>query len=570
MGDKPASKTSKGAYGFDPVGLERAAKAAKELDSSPNSKLAFELALKQEETKSVEAQAQIKQLDMQRIRYEQEQKRLTMEKELEISKQKSLMDHELARERYREQLAEHAAKQEEIRRREEESVAKQEQMKRQTIQYEQQLRREADQARMIAKERAKAERLIATKDLRHEDIKLKEEERRRTLREIWSVNLEAIGSGLRSYLSDFRNIAFLAGGLTLTFFGFQFAKAAGRVTTSWVEARMGKPSLIRETTRKTSAKQWLMLPAHKLYSHTLVKGRFLPTTNKQREKDILEGIFINEDLEHNLRTVSHSIINRKKHYAPFRNLLLYGPPGTGKTMFARSLAEHSGMDYAIFTGGDIGPLGKEGTTELHKLFDWASTSKKGVLLFMDEADAFLRKRTTEKISEDMRNALNALLFRTGTASHNFMLVLASNAPEQLDRAIHDRIDEMVFFDKPGYKQRLQMIYHYIVKYCTPSSTLRQRIKQYVDYPASMLFKKTEIGMQGVEEELLDEVARKTEGFSGREIYKLVIAWHNAAFNQEQAILTPEIIHSVLESHLKQHEQRKAWENRGADAPAEFL
>jgi ATPase family AAA domain-containing protein 3A/B len=105
MGDKSATKTSKGAYGFDPVGLERAAKAAKELDSSPNSKLAFELALKQEETKSVEAQAQIKQLDMQRIRFEQEQKRLTMEKELEISKQKSLMDHELARERYREQLA---------------------------------------------------------------------------------------------------------------------------------------------------------------------------------------------------------------------------------------------------------------------------------------------------------------------------------------------------------------------------------------------------------------------------------------------------------------------------------
>lgn len=114
------------------------------------------------------------------------------------------------------------------------------------------------------------------------------------------------------------------------------------------------------------------------------------------------------------------------HYAPFRNLLLYGPPGTGKTMFARSLAEQSGMDYAIFTGGDIGPLGKEGVTELHKIFDWANTSRKGVLLFMDESDAFLRKRSNEKISEDMRNALNALLFRTGTPSHKFMMVLASN------------------------------------------------------------------------------------------------------------------------------------------------
>jgi len=41
-----ASKKSAGAFGFDPSGLERAAKAAKDIDSSPNAKLAFELAVK--------------------------------------------------------------------------------------------------------------------------------------------------------------------------------------------------------------------------------------------------------------------------------------------------------------------------------------------------------------------------------------------------------------------------------------------------------------------------------------------------------------------------------------------
>ena len=40
-------------------------------------------------------------------------------------------------------------------------------------------------------------------------------------------------------------------------------------------------------------------------------------------------------------------------------------------------------------GGDVGPLGRDAVTELHKLFDWASTSRRGVLLFIDEADAFL-------------------------------------------------------------------------------------------------------------------------------------------------------------------------------------
>ena len=46
------------------------------------------------------------------------------------------------------------------------------------------------------------------------------------------------------------------------------------------------------------------------------------------------------------------------------------------------------------TGGDIAPMGREGVTAMHKVFDWASSSQKGVLLFVDEADAFLRKRST--------------------------------------------------------------------------------------------------------------------------------------------------------------------------------
>ena len=47
------------------------------------------------------------------------------------------------------------------------------------------------------------------------------------------------------------------------------------------------------------------------------------------------------------------------------------------TPLSQSLARHSGMDYAIMTGGDVVPLGKEGVTAMHKVFDWANTSKKG-------------------------------------------------------------------------------------------------------------------------------------------------------------------------------------------------
>ena len=64
-------------------------------------------------------------------------------------------------------------------------------------------------------------------------------------------------------------------------------------------------------------------------------------------------------------------------------------------------------------------------TELHKVFDWAETSKKGTILFIDEADAFLRKgREGESMSEDLRNALSAFLYRTGNSCMSLHCIVA--------------------------------------------------------------------------------------------------------------------------------------------------
>jgi ATPase family AAA domain-containing protein 3A/B len=60
MSNAGASKETKGMYGFDPSGLERAAAAAKYLDNSQNSKNAFELATKKEETLQLETKKAIK------------------------------------------------------------------------------------------------------------------------------------------------------------------------------------------------------------------------------------------------------------------------------------------------------------------------------------------------------------------------------------------------------------------------------------------------------------------------------------------------------------------------------
>jgi ATPase family AAA domain-containing protein 3A/B len=52
-----------------------------------------------------------------------------------------------------------------------------------------------------------------------------------------------------------------------------------------------------------------------------------------------------------------------------------------------------------------------------------------MVLFIDEADAFLRTRKGENISEFMRHTINSFLYRTGTPSEKVIIVLATNNPD---------------------------------------------------------------------------------------------------------------------------------------------
>ncbi|VDI55172.1 ATPase family AAA domain-containing protein 3A/B [Mytilus galloprovincialis] len=201
------------------------------------------------------------------------------------------------------------------------------------------------------------------------------------------------------------------------------------------------------------------------------------------------------------------------------------------------------MDYAIMTGGDVAPMGKEGVTAMHKVFDWANTSRNGVLLFVDEADAFLRKRSKEMISEDLRATLNAFLYRTGEQSNKFMLVLASNQPEQFDWAINDRLDEMVEFDVPTLEERERLVRQYFDMFVLkPAAEGKRRLKvAEFDYSAKCA-----------------EIAAIAEGLSGREISKLGVAWQAAAYASDDGILTEKMIDERVQDTIKQHAKKVTW------------
>uniref|UniRef100_A0A4W6BXF5 ATPase family AAA domain containing 3A n=1 Tax=Lates calcarifer TaxID=8187 RepID=A0A4W6BXF5_LATCA len=531
--DKPGDKWSN----FDPTGLERAAKAARELDKSRHAKEALDMAHMQEQTLQLEHQSKMKeyeaaleQLKGEQIQLQGEERRKTLAEETKQNQARAQYQDKLARQRYDDQLRQQQFLNEDNLRKQEESVMKQEAMRKATIEHEMELRHKNDLLRVEAEAKARAQVERENADLIREQIRLKAAEHRQTVLESIRTAGAVFGEGFRAFVSDWDKLTATVAGLTLLAAGVYSARNATAVAGRYIEARLGKPSLVRETSRLTVAEA---------VKHPIKTAKCL----RSRPEDALEGVVLSPALEERVRDIAIATCNTKQNKGLYRNILMYGPPGTGKTLFAKKLALHSGMDYAIMTGGDVAPMGRDGVTAMHKVFDWASTSRRGLLLFVDEADAFLRKRATEKISEDLRATLNAFLYRTGEQSNKFMLVLASNQPEQFDWAINDRIDEIVNFALPGLEERERLVRLYFDKFVLgPATTGRQRLKlAQFDYGQKC-----------------SDIAKQAEGMSGREISKLGVAWQAAAYSSEDGVLTEAMLDSRVDDAIKQHAQKMNW------------
>ncbi|XP_059185308.1 ATPase family AAA domain containing 3 [Centropristis striata] len=544
-GDKPKDKWSN----FDPTGLERAAQAAKELDKSRHAKEALDLARMQEQSTQMEHQSKMKeyeaaveQLKGDQIRVQGEERRKTLNEETKQHQARAQYQDKLARQRYEDQLRQQQALNEDNLRKQEESVQKQEAMRKATIEHEMELRHKNELLRIEAETKARARVERENADIIREQIRLKAAEHRQTVLESIKTAGAVFGEGFRAFVSDWDKVTATVAGLTLLAVGVYSARNATGVAGRYIEARLGKPSLVRETSRFTVGEA---------IKHPVKTVKRL----KSKPQDALEGVVLSPTLEERVRDIAIATRNTRQNHGLYRNILMYGPPGTGKTLFAKKLAMHSGMDYAIMTGGDVAPMGRDGVTAMHKVFDWAGTSRRGLLLFVDEADAFLRKRSTEKISEDLRATLNAFLYRTGEQSNKFMLVLASNQPEQFDWAINDRIDEIVNFALPGPDERERLVRLYFDKYVLePATGGRQRMKlAQFDY--------------GIK---CSEIAKRTEGMSGREISKLGVAWQAAAYSSEDGVLTEAMIDARVDDAVKQHLQKMDWLHGDEEAQAKTL
>ncbi|KAK3413921.1 hypothetical protein EUGRSUZ_I02432 [Eucalyptus grandis] len=563
---KPEPPEEPRGAGFDPEALERGAKALREINSSPHAKQVFEVMRKQEQNRLAEVAAEKvhyeliqAQTDIDRQRKLAEEQRNLVQQQAQAKAQMLRYEDELARKR---KQTDHEAQRRhnaELVQMQEESSVRKEQQKRAT---EEQIQA---QQRQTEKERAEIERetirvkAMAEAEGRAHEAKLTEDHNRRMLieringeREKWLAAINTLFShiegGFRILLNDRNTLVMTVGGATALAAGIYTTREGARVTWGYINRILGQPSLIRESS--ISKFPWSGLVSrggNKLmnYSTAAAAGSTVLSENKSG----LGNIVLHPSLQKRIEQLARATANTKAHEAPFRNMLFYGPPGTGKTMVAREIARKSGLDYAMMTGGDVAPLGPQAVTKIHQIFDWAKKSKKGLLLFIDEADAFLCERNSRYMSEAQRSALNALLFRTGDQSRDIVLVLATNRPGDLDKAVTDRIDEVIEFPLPGEEERFRLLKLYLRKYlCGEGDETSQW---------GSLFKKQpqKITIEDISDDVLQEAARKMEGFSGREIAKLMASVQAAVYGRPDCVLDADLFKEIVEYKVGEHQQR---------------
>ncbi|KAH8062224.1 hypothetical protein JL722_3137 [Aureococcus anophagefferens] len=409
-----------------------------------------------------------------------------------------------------------------------------EKIRKETAELEQELRRESDAAYLAARSKADARSERDLQDLRLEGIKERAKVARDTTLEAVKATFSSLGAGATALLGDEKRLAALA--------------AVGTAAAG------GKPALVRETSRGFAVASSAFGGGRAGNLASRLSGLGRPALEKGA---LMAGAHFEAKLEARLLQIAESAAMTRKRGAVFRHCLFYGPPGTGKTLFAKKLAANAGMDYAVASGGDVAPLGRDAVTEMHKLFDWAKTSPRGLLLLIDEADAFVRKRS-KFMSEDARNALNAFLYRTGSPNADVMVVFATNAPELFDRAIHDRVDETVFFDLPGEAERLKILKEAVeamVAEKPPASWWRPP-------PATVKLD------EAIDDAAIRDAAARTEGLSAREVAKLALAWQANALASEGARLTRDLFEETIESQKAQTMLKREWKalERGKKRP----
>ncbi|CAM9661004.1 unnamed protein product [Chrysoparadoxa australica] len=399
---------------------------------------------------------------------------------------------------------------------------------------ERERKREASTAAIAATTAA----LRANEDLELTRIRVRGEEERLKMRELVVATFELIGQGWQKLVGDpelLRRLSFgllaLVGGLVLS---WQLLAIAKQQLERWLL----RPPLLRSVSRpKYNYLSWLIagfVPVGARRQWERWTGT--PKVTEQQ----LSGVVLHAALRGKLCKLVTGIASAHKRGAPLRHFLLHGPPGTGKSLLAERIAHLCGLQYAVISGSDLGPLGAAAVSELHRVFSWAKSRRRGLLLVLDEADAALADRGKVELSESARGALNTLLFHTGELSTNFMMVLVTSRPQDLDEAVLDRVDDMIELgvpDEEGRRELVELYYNRFVGGCRSARGCQQDAS-FEPEPAQ------------------ERLAANSAGCSARDIAKVLQAVQAAVNGCDEAVLTAKLWDATVSRKLEEIKSKR--------------
>jgi transitional endoplasmic reticulum ATPase len=180
---------------------------------------------------------------------------------------------------------------------------------------------------------------------------------------------------------------------------------------------------------------------------------------------------------------------------PPKGILLFGPPGTGKTLLAKAVATESGANFIAVRGPEIfSKWVGESEKMIREIFRKARMAAPAVI-FIDEIDALATARglggdslVSERVVAQLLTEMDGV-----KALENVVVIAATNRPDLVDPALlrPGRFDRIIYVPPPDFRARLEILLIH-----TRSTPLAKDVD-------------------------LEEIARRTEGYSGADLELLV-------------------------------------------------
>jgi SpoVK/Ycf46/Vps4 family AAA+-type ATPase len=185
-------------------------------------------------------------------------------------------------------------------------------------------------------------------------------------------------------------------------------------------------------------------------------GEALPVPDQlEAHRPVLKSV-AEEAVNRLIREYEHRHLLEEANLAPTTRVLLSGPPGGGKTMTARFIAHQLGIPLKLAEPSRVltGVMGQS-ARNLSALMRAAAETP--CVLFLDELDAYARRRgETQDIAEPKR-LVNTLLLELDRWPAHGLLIGATNHPEVLDEAVRRRFEMTIELGFPTEAGRFAII-----------------------------------------------------------------------------------------------------------------